>query len=205
MRSAWSRRPAKLSTSNDSRSIHCASSTMHSKRLFGGDLGEQRDGGEPHDIALALIALARSERGFESGPLAVRKPLGQVEVRQQEPVQRGEPEGLLRVDPGDVSDGHVRGRPRDLIEQGGLPHPRFAVDDQHGAHALSRPGELGLEHLALGLPTYRLCHTRDGHVVLPASAQDMELCSSVCSGNAFVSRWRDYPFSSVRRGWRPST
>jgi hypothetical protein len=100
-----------------------------------------------------------------SPPSAIRKrslarpdaipnaPRNAVEHRPQDPVQRGERELRLGLDPAAPEDAHIVGTPDRVLEERRLADPRLAADDEYSTPRLARLEEQALNSGALHAPS----------------------------------------------------
>ena len=148
-RSANRRRATNASVCADTRSSHCASSTMHrsgcssaasASRLRTANPTRKRSGGGPS---------LQAERRAHRIALRARQALEPAEHRRAQRVEAGERELHLGLDargPGDPAP--LRGT-RQVPEQRGLADPGLAAEDQHPTLARAHSGHESFEHVAL--------------------------------------------------------
>ena len=148
-RSARSRRATNASVCADTRSSHCASSTMHTSgcssaasasRLRTASPTRKRSGGGPALRPNAVLSASRCGPGSCS-----RRP----SMRRAQRMQAGVRElhlGLHARRPRDPAS--LRGR-RQVPQQGGLADPRLAAQDQHPALARAHSRDELFQRVAL--------------------------------------------------------
>ena len=106
------------------------------RRLLGG-LGEQGQRTQVGEVPLALPG-ALSERGAERSPLGTREVGEPVAERPQQPLQRGEREGGLRLHARRAEHPHPGRRVDRVCQQRRLAHTGYPADDQRATGAGAR-------------------------------------------------------------------
>jgi hypothetical protein len=119
------------------------------QRALLGHLGEQAQHRQRHEEPIRGRAVAEAEHRLERPALRGRERREPVEHRAAQLMQAGERQLHLGLHAGDPLDGQVRCRGDEVLQQGGLPDPGLAPEDQGTAVALTHVADQGIEHDAL--------------------------------------------------------
>jgi hypothetical protein len=107
------------------------------QRLLGGNLGDQRQHAHADQETVRRRPGRQAERRIQRRPLRSRQQADPVQERHQHPVQRGEAQPQLRLQPGNPDRPHAAGRLRRVLQQAGLADARIAEDHQRPAQAMA--------------------------------------------------------------------
>ena len=126
------------------------------QRLLLGDLGEQRERGQPHQEPVGRRAGATAEHRRERVALRSGQPVQMAQHRRAELVQAGVGQLHLRLDAGgprDMPADHPVGQ---VPQQRALTHARLAPQDDDPAPARERVGHEPVERLTLAAASEEL-------------------------------------------------
>ena len=123
----------------------------HENRVLLGGVGEQAEGSEEGEEAVAL-ALDLTEGRLQRGPLRRRKPAHTLAQRPQQPLQRGERQRGLRLDALRAEHRHVRGRRIGVGQQRRLSAARHAADYEGAAGGTTGSRKQGGNFRPFGIP-----------------------------------------------------
>jgi len=107
------------------------------QRLLGGNLGDQRQHAHADQETVRRRPGRQAERRIQRRPLRSRQQADPVQERHQHPVQRGEAQPQLRLQPGNPDRPHAAGRLRRVLQQAGLADARITEDHQRPAQAMA--------------------------------------------------------------------
>ena len=159
--SASSRRATSPSTSRDSGSSRCASSTTQSTGSVSPAGAQEAQHAEPHQEPVGRLAQLHPGRHAQGLLVMALGQLGQVAAQgDRQPLHASERDHRLSLEPVHPEQAHAGRVGRGGVEEGGLPHPRLAGEEQRSAAAVACLPDQGTHLLPLGVPPEETLNSR---------------------------------------------
>ncbi len=134
-------------------------------RLLLGGLGQHAEGGEEDQEPVGIAAGRLAERRPQGVRLGLRHAVGAPHDRAEQPLEGGEGQRRLRLDPLGAEDGHPSGAGGRVGDQARLAHAGLAADDQCTARAGPRGVEQCGDARLLDVPALQHRGSLELHVV----------------------------------------